>query len=346
MQLGTGGRGAAGGPWTVRAGRVLLAAVAVGGAWVASAGTAGAESCPVFGFVSCPAPTPSPSPAPPAPGPTTTTTTAAPSTTTTVAPESTSQATAHLASLINRERVGRGLQALELRGDVAAIAADWSGTMANAGRLYHDDAYFTRTSHDRLDAALLGENVGRAGGIDEVHRAFMASEHHRDNILDARFTVVGLGVSQRDGTWWVTEDFLQPKAAGAVAATPAPRRSRPRTTRVAGVGVPTEAGAVMSAPAVVGVSAASPRPAAVLPRRDEYPFGGALAGEELVPKGIETAVVVVAALLSLLALIVRRACRRQEELVTPIGELGPAPSGAGDGDLTVVYDLSEVLVTA
>src|SRR4051794_1526246 len=145
-------------------------------------------------------------PAPPSPAATTTTTPPQPSS---------AEAQARLLSLVNGERTQRGVAALQVRTDVAAIASHWSDSMGRTATLSHDDAYFTESSHDRLAAQLLGENVGRAPDIDVAHEALMASEHHRDNILDARFAVVGIGAAFVDGTWWVTEDFLQPRVVSS-----------------------------------------------------------------------------------------------------------------------------------
>ena len=83
--------------------------------------------------------------------------------------------------------------------------------MADAGAISHDDAYFGSDNRDRLDARAMGENVARNATIDGAHRALMASEHHRANILDRRFAVIGFGAVFKSGWWWVTEDFLEPR---------------------------------------------------------------------------------------------------------------------------------------
>src|SRR5205814_1151597 len=67
----------------------------------------------------------------------------------------------------------------------------------------------------------LGENVGMGQNVDQIHQAFMNSEHHRENILDAGFNQVGIGVIVVDGGMFVTEDFLYAKG-GPVTARPTP----------------------------------------------------------------------------------------------------------------------------
>ena len=157
--------------------------------------------------------------------PTTTTTTAPPaptSTTMTPAPDP-GAAAATLAGLLNRARADAGLAPVVVRADIAEIAQAWSQTMASAGSLSHNDGYFTDGVRSRIGAGMLGENVAVAGSVEQAHRALMDSPRHRDNILDARFTAVGVGAELRDGRWWFTQDFAQvsaPRAASVAAAPP------------------------------------------------------------------------------------------------------------------------------
>ena len=124
--------------------------------------------------------------------------------------------------LVNRDRAQAGLPALADRADVTAVAAAWSASMAQAQVLSHSDDYFSRESHQRLNAKALGENVARNGSVDDAHARLMASPGHHANIMSTGYTVVGIAVF-RDarGTYWVTQDFLLPKSAPASAA-PAP----------------------------------------------------------------------------------------------------------------------------
>lgn len=162
----------------------------------------------------------------PAPPPTTTTTAPAPP-----PPPSEAEATEHLLRRMNEERTARGLPALQRRADVDGVAQAWSGRLAEERRLSHNDAYFTPESRARHGARALGENVAVNSSAEAAHVALMNSEDHRANILDARFTVVGLGAVLRDGSWWVTQDFVQPRAAAATpvrtAAAPTPPSAPP-----------------------------------------------------------------------------------------------------------------------
>jgi uncharacterized protein YkwD len=214
--------------------------------------------------------------APPPPPPTTTTTTAPPP------PPSEAEATAHLLRRMNEERTARGLPVLHRRDDVDGVAQAWSGHLASERRLSHNDAFFTSESRARHGAKALGENVAVNRSAEAAHVALMNSPHHRDNILDARFTVVGLGAVYQDGSWWVTQDFVQPRTAPATAPAPRPVRapapaapataapprapapSRPASPPTPAVAAPAPADVVPVAAAATG-----PRPAVVQTLRTE-----------------------------------------------------------------------------
>lgn len=113
--------------------------------------------------------------------------------------------------LINRERERRGLRALSRRAAPASVASRHSRRMAAENRLYHNpwlrsDAAFRALGYPKA----IGENVGRGGRVDSIHRAFMNSEHHRDNILNGVYRGVGVGVVEDGGVMWVTHVFVAP----------------------------------------------------------------------------------------------------------------------------------------
>jgi uncharacterized protein YkwD len=177
------------------------------------------------------------------PAPTTTTTTAPP-------PQESGDPAQILVGYLNRERQANGLTPFALRQDVVDIASGWSRHMADSQSLSHNAGYFSEETRTRLRAWALGENVAASPSLREGHDALMASAPHRKNILDPRFTVVGIGAVHRDGRWWITEDFLQPAPAPAAAPAAPPPAPPP-------------------APARPAVDAASPRatsaPAAPIP---------------------------------------------------------------------------------
>jgi hypothetical protein len=129
-----------------------------------------------------------------------------------------------LVGYLNRERQANGLPLFALRQDVTDIASGWSRHQADQQALSHNADYFSDATRARLHAWAMGENVAASSSLREAHDALMASAPHRQNILDRRFVVVGIGAVHRDGRWWITEDFLQPvpPPSPAPAAAPAP----------------------------------------------------------------------------------------------------------------------------
>ncbi len=77
-------------------------------------------------------------------------------------------------------------------------------------------AQINKLEHSNLASGMddqwkrLGENVGySSSSISKVHDQFMASAGHRANILDGRFTHVGIGVAKANGRVFVVQMFVQ-----------------------------------------------------------------------------------------------------------------------------------------
>ena len=103
---------------------------------------------------------------------------------------------------LNEERRRRGVGTVKLDPELSRVAQNHSYHMKTEQRLYH-------TPEDKLrervtNWELLGENVGRGGDVDSLHRAFMESEAHRHVALHREFNYVGIGVSHQEGILWVT----------------------------------------------------------------------------------------------------------------------------------------------
>lgn len=120
-------------------------------------------------------------------------------------------------SRINSERSSRGAAPLTVRGDLVAAAQAQAQRMADKSQLFHNPNLAGSVSH----WSLLGENVGYGPDTAAVHRAFMNSAPHRANILNARYTEVGVGVVVRDDVVWVAEVFRRPTGAGGSGSTSA-----------------------------------------------------------------------------------------------------------------------------
>lgn len=167
-------------------------------------------------------------------------------------PVSVPEAAQHLLDLVNGERQRAGLGALTSRDDVVAIALQHSQEMAQKGDIFHSTSFFSSTVKNLLNAGVRGENVAYNGDIDSAHARLMASAGHRANILDSRFSVVGMAVVKApDGRYFVTQDFLEsagaPRAAAPKAA-PATRAVAPAASRRAAAPKPAPAPTTTVAP--------------------------------------------------------------------------------------------------
>ena len=112
---------------------------------------------------------------------------------------------------VNATRHQHGLKPLVVDKRLAATARAWAERMASTATLAHNDPLFSAASHRRLGIKRLGENVGFDISVPAQHKAFLASPHHRDNVLQASYRVAGFAVVRdKDGHLWSTEDFGTP----------------------------------------------------------------------------------------------------------------------------------------
>lgn len=130
---------------------------------------------------------------------------------------------------INRAREAHGLSDLTLDPILSGAARSHSREMCGlayfdhhsptAGQTTPMDRYFIALrarGEGTPQSALVGENIFYASvtdatyNVDYAHVALMRSPGHRANILEPRFTKIGVGL-YRDGQgrFWVTEMFLR-----------------------------------------------------------------------------------------------------------------------------------------
>ena len=132
-----------------------------------------------------------------------------------------------LTAMTNADRVAHGLRALSTAEDLQRVAQSKADEMARTKRLAHSTGLGTKVSGWQR----LGENVGRGPTLQEIETAFMASPSHRQNILDAGFTQLGVGVAHDGKDYlYVAVIFRQPSGATAAPA-PAPAPRPTPTTR-------------------------------------------------------------------------------------------------------------------
>jgi hypothetical protein len=197
----------------------------------------------------------------------------------------------------NATRAAKGLSTLPVLGSLAREARAHTQAMASSNSLYHSTA-------DQYPESWigLGENVGVGPTCNDVEQAFLASPHHYENIVDPKWTSIGVGVvASSDGTGiWVTVGFEQFQAAPAppatpppapaptpapapkpAATTPAPARSTapapvkktpvPAPTRTAAPTSPSPSQAALPSPSPTPVALPSPSPTPVAPPSPSLP---------------------------------------------------------------------------
>ena len=111
----------------------------------------------------------------------------------------------------NVVRKRRGISALRLRACPDRYAERWARHLARTGRFYHQDV--TRMFDcPRVNRA--GENLirGRVSPKRAV-RLWMRSEPHRRNLLNRRYTHIGVGSyrSGADGRIYTSQTFTGPR---------------------------------------------------------------------------------------------------------------------------------------
>ena len=143
-------------------------------------------------------------------------------------------------ALVNRDRLdpatsaetGGRAQSLRWNEELAAVARAHSRNMLEQRFFDHVDRE-GRTLSARIKAAgipwrALGENIAINGTVPGAEAAFMNEprfqNNHRGNILNAKYTDVGIGIVQGpNGSLYITQDFLAiPANGGGVTSAPQP----------------------------------------------------------------------------------------------------------------------------
>jgi uncharacterized protein YkwD len=111
----------------------------------------------------------------------------------------------------NEDRAQHGLGPLRWDPALARAAQAHAYQMVRHGELSHQYAgepdLMTRAGHDGAHFSTVAENVAVAPTPQSVESEWMHSPHHRQNILDARLTTVGIGLVRQGNNLWAVEDF-------------------------------------------------------------------------------------------------------------------------------------------
>jgi len=108
-------------------------------------------------------------------------------------------------TLLNQVRATNGQPALVRNATLDAKARAQAVRMARAGHLYH-----SRNLSGGVSSAwtIMGENVGMGANVAQVQQALVDSPPHFANMVDPRYTQVGIGVVVRKGVTYVAQVYL------------------------------------------------------------------------------------------------------------------------------------------
>lgn len=107
-----------------------------------------------------------------------------------------------MVSLVNAERIKRGVPAIHTDEALTAVARMHSRDMFTRRYFSHysPEGYdvAARAKASGVSYSLIGENIAYAPDVTVAHRGFMESEGHRANILDPAWTRIGIGAIDGD----------------------------------------------------------------------------------------------------------------------------------------------------
>ena len=125
-------------------------------------------------------------------------------------PQLDATAEVQLADLINQERTKQGIPPLQVDPRLSQAAGKHAELLAQHRELSHqfdgEPPMVVRLSNENLPSDQEAENIAFAPNVATGHETMMQSTHHRTNILNRDYNVVGVAAVQCDGLW-ITQDF-------------------------------------------------------------------------------------------------------------------------------------------
>lgn len=111
---------------------------------------------------------------------------------------------------VNKLRKENGVKPLEIDLKLCRAARDHSSDMRTLNFFSHDSpiegkAEFTDRAK-RFDTTASAENIGKGSAADKVMKLWIQSEQHKENMLDGKYTRIGVG---RSGKYY-TQMFGRP----------------------------------------------------------------------------------------------------------------------------------------
>lgn len=107
--------------------------------------------------------------------------------------------------LVNETRGNNDRRGLAMNALMAQRAQNWAEHLADCHCLEHRNPPYGAPAGWQAAA----ENVGRGWSLEQIHRAFLNSPPHRENMLTRRFTHIGTGVARNpNGEIFVVQGYL------------------------------------------------------------------------------------------------------------------------------------------
>ena len=109
--------------------------------------------------------------------------------------------------MVNGERSKRVIAPLVRMRELDSIARDYAERMAAQNELFHPAPCELQESFNRRSRRL-GENVARGDNIRDIHKFMMATRSDKNNILDRRYTHMGMATAKgSDGKLYLCQIF-------------------------------------------------------------------------------------------------------------------------------------------
>ena len=105
---------------------------------------------------------------------------------------------------LNALRATRGIDELERRAELDALAQSWATRMAADDHLHHSALIYDVIEGSWFTA---GENVGYGPSVGVIFAALRESPGHLENMLNPDFTSVGIGVVRSGDVLWTAHLF-------------------------------------------------------------------------------------------------------------------------------------------
>jgi Cysteine-rich secretory protein family len=119
----------------------------------------------------------------------------------------------------NRDRTAQGKPALTLNPALSAAAQQHAEMMAQQNILSHDlpgeAGLAQRAASAGAHFSSIAENIAVSDALHRIHESWMQSAPHNANLMNAEFTIVGIGIAKRGGKIFAVEDFATPVASAS-----------------------------------------------------------------------------------------------------------------------------------